>query len=433
MLYRHSIRFRMAAAFCFFGAVLGLMYSSYVIWSTTFVEDDMFDHQLKLVLEEYLVRYGKDEGTPLPNPPNIKAYIGLEAMTGYERKLSEGLSEGFHEYTDEDYHVGVKILPGTEKILYLIYDVSSLEIHDTMIYKLAIILTIGLLLIVAAGGWLGLITSRRLIAPVVQLAEIVKKAGPDNLPTDLSSRFHRDDEVGVLARALERAMERVQALMEREKIFTRDASHELRTPVTVIKGAVGVLERKYGKDEGPLQRINRSVKDMENTIESLLLLAREEAVPAPGENCAGAPVIRKAIDQNRYLLTRKPVAVSLVENAAPVIQAPAGIFQIAVTNLIRNAFTCTAEGKITVTIHDDHVEVADTGRGVPEKDLPRIMEPHARGSDSHGFGLGLSIVKRLCNRFGWNLAIDSREGSGTRVRLIFAEKVSTPRVEKNFK
>ncbi|MCP4694582.1 MAG: HAMP domain-containing histidine kinase [Desulfobacterales bacterium] len=299
-----------------------------------------------------------------------------------------------------------------------------------MIYELAIVLTIGLLIILVAGGWLGLVTSRRVITPIAQLVEIVKKAGPDNLPTDLSRRFD-NNEVGVLAGALERAMERVQAFMDREKIFTRDASHELRTPVTVIKGAVGVLERKYGKDEGPLQRINRSVKDMENTIESLLLLAREEAVPAPGESCSGAPEIRKAIDQNRYLLIRKPVTVNLVEKASPVIQAPAGMFRIAVTNLIRNAFTCTAEGAITVTLHEDHVEVADTGRGVPEKDLPRILEPHVRGSDSHGFGLGLSIVKRLCDRFGWDLAIDSREGSGTRVRLIFHANGGAPAVAGN--
>ncbi|MCP4689781.1 MAG: hypothetical protein GY859_17140, partial [Desulfobacterales bacterium] len=175
MAYRHSIRFRTISAFCFFGAVLGLTYSSYVLFSATFVEDDLFDHQLKLVVEEYLVRYQKDEKTPLPNPPNIKAYIGLEDMSGYERGLAEGLDEGFHEYADEDYHVGVKILPGSGKTLYLIYDVSSLEIHETMIYELAIVLTIGLLIILVAGGWLGLVTSRRVITPIAQLVEIVKK------------------------------------------------------------------------------------------------------------------------------------------------------------------------------------------------------------------------------------------------------------------
>jgi len=79
---------------------------------------------------------------------------------------------------------------------------------------------------------------------VSHLAEQVAKSGPNNLPTDLSRNFY-EDEVGVLAKALEQSMQRVEAFVNREQQFTRDVSHELRTPVTVIKGAAELLKRHF--------------------------------------------------------------------------------------------------------------------------------------------------------------------------------------------
>ena len=76
-------------------------------------------------------------------------------------------------------------------------------------------------------------------------------------------------------------------------------------------------------------------------------------------------------------------------------------------------------GKITVEILTDRVVVSDTGVGIAAKDLKTVTQPHVRGSGSEGFGLGLSIVRRLCDRFGWQFEIQSVVGSGTTVQLIF--------------
>ena len=156
--------------------------------------------------------------------------------------------------------------------------------------------------------------SRKTIAPVVQLAELVKKTGPENLPTDFPKQFC-DDEVGVLAKTLEHAMQRVEAFVDREHQFTRDASHELRTPVTVIKGAIELLKQLPGNEQRsmnrPLRRIERSVNDMESTIEALLWLAREEAAIDPGQTCDVLPVVKDVIEQHRHLLADKPVEIDI--------------------------------------------------------------------------------------------------------------------------
>jgi signal transduction histidine kinase len=81
--------------------------------------------------------------------------------------------------------------------------------------------------------------------------------------------------------------------------------------------------------------------------------------------------------------------------------------------------TGLTHGKITVDVCTDRVVVSDTGVGIAAKDLQTVTQPHVRGSGSEGFGLGLSIVSRLCDRFGWQLEIQSVIGSGTTVQLIF--------------
>ena len=288
--------------------------------------------------------------------------------------------------------------------------------------NIGLVLFGGVLLVVALGLWVGWMTSRKVIAPVAHLADQVDRSGPDTLPTNLSQNF-TNDEVGVLARALEQAMQRVESFVEREHQFTRDVSHELRTPVTVVKGAVELLKAKLQLKEPlisrPLARIERSVVNMENIIETLLWLSREDAAFDQKEPFAVVPLARDTIEQNRSLIAEKTVEIEFIAESDPQLKVPAALFQIALTNLIRNAIQYTASGKISVTVTRDRIIVSDTGSGIAKNNLNFITQPHVRGDSSQGFGLGLSIVQRLCVRFDWDLKINSEVGQGTVVELVF--------------
>ena len=89
------------------------------------------------------------------------------------------------------------------------------------------------------------------------------------------------------------------------------------------------------------------------------------------------------------------------------------------TNLIRNAIQHTESGKISVFIKDDRVIVSDTGAGMDPTELNLVTQSHVGGDRNKGFGLGLSIVTRLCDRLGWRLKFESEKGRGTTVNLIF--------------
>ena len=426
MTFRYSLRSRIIVAFCLFGAVLGIVYATIVYVSLDKIDDHLIDSRLNEDIEHFIAHYQRYNDYPRPTSPYITAYVGTESMPLYVLDMIEGLAEGLHEtYSDEEeYHIAIQRLQDQEKLLYLLYEVSALEFTEKRKLSIGLVLIAGVVLIIVLGLWIGWLTSRRVIAPVAHLSELVNKSGPENLPTDFSKVFF-DDEVGVLAKALEQAMRRVETFVEREHRFSRYASHELRTPVTIIKGAVVLLKRKISSANEedpiwrPLKRIERSVTNMENIIETLLWLSRENAAVDQNQNFAVVPVVQETIEQNRYLIGNKPINIDFIPEDEPQLATPVPLFQIALTNLIRNAIQHTPSGKVGVIIRDDRVIVSDTGRGMEPDDLKLVTQSNIRGDREKGFGLGLTIVKRLCDRLGWKLEIESETGRGTTVQLIF--------------
>jgi signal transduction histidine kinase len=424
MTFRHSLRTRIMIAFCLFGAVLGTVYATAVYISLDLIDDYLVDNRLNQELEHVVVHHRQYSDIPPPTSPYITAYMGTASMPPHVREMVGGLTEGFHEayHGQDEYHIAIQDLPNLDIRIYLLYDVSGLEFTEKRKLNIGFVLAAGVILIIALGIWIGWLTSRKVMAPVSHLAEQIEKSGPDNLPTDLSRHFYQD-EVGVLAKALEQTMQRVEAFVNREHQFTRDVSHELRTPVTVIKGAAELLKRHFSGERKSvprsLNRIDRSVIKMENIIETLLWLSRENVADHQGPEFAVLPAVREVIEQNRYLIAGKPVEIDLIVKADPQLTVPPPLFQIALTNLIRNALQSTPNGNIAVEVRMDRVLVSDTGVGIAAKDLKTVTQPHVRGISSEGFGLGLSIVSRLCDRFGWQFEIQSVVGSGTTVQLIF--------------
>jgi signal transduction histidine kinase len=428
MKFHHSLRFRIVITFCLFGTILCTLYGLWMVLTMTEMEDELFYHQLQLEIDHFVLNYQHDTPIPEPRYPYIKFFLGTDGMTDFEKEFVKDRGDGFYEYNEKDIHIAVKTLPNFGNTLYLIYEVGSLEIHGQLQKKRIIYLLVGLLLVAIVGVVLGVLTSRKIIAPIIQLADHVQKAGLEKIPEDLSKRFY-SDEVGVLAHTFEQSMKRIEAFIEREKLFTRDASHELRTPITVIRGAVEVIQQGLGKGDDsivrPLQRIEKAAKDMKNTVESFLWLARGEEPIDPGQTCDVATIVKETMEWHQNEVEARQITLDLVCQANPSIIAPPHIAQVLFSNLLRNAISFTPSGTITVRIEQNHVEVSDTGEGIHEDQLNRITKPYERSRRSSGFGLGLDIVQRLCDRFGWGLEIESRVGRGTTVRWVLTPSIRT--------
>ncbi len=406
-----TLKTRIVYFFCGYLAILLMLYSGALFGMLHMSEDQVFKRQVKDIAN--IVERNLEESGELPNhlPKYITAYEGLSNVPSELKGYIAGLRSGYHEIDGDgfDYHISIVDIPTRDRILYVFYDVASIETTDRFEMLILLGLTSAGLIVLAIGWSLAKSVSKRILNPIVKLAQEVQSLSPD----DLTTRLHYNstkDEVGTLVNTINRLLESVSDFTTREREFTAHASHELRTPVTVIKGAVEIIKSRSNEKttviQQPLSRIGRAVSEMEKLIETFLLLARQGEKPDEDEWCDLSAVITGVVESCRHILEGKPVEVTLNIPGSLTVQAPESLTSIAVSNLIRNSFMYTQEGNVDISIAKDRIFVRDSGPGI---------DPAQQGK-----GLGLTIVKRLCERLNWNFNIVSQQGKGTSAELRFA-------------
>lgn len=404
-MLRQSLRKRVEYAFAL--CVVGLS----VAWGLAFYAAIRFSEDRVLVnqLQRAAVSY--------PDPvTSLHGYDDVESLPEPLREWAQaGPDEGLYEFVEEELHVAVIPADNAGGRAFVVFDVAGIEAASSEDWWWLLVITGVVGVLGALGFGLGVLVMRRAVAPVVQLADVVAGIDLEHLSAGdhkliESSRFGRD-EVGVLAGAIEKTLERISAFVVRERDFTGSASHELRTPITVITGALELLEQSdlSAEDVKAVDRIRRATLEMKSTIEMFLCIAREADDGLYGEQFLVAPLVSRAIDQQRYLLNGKRVEVEVESLAAPVVRGHPQAFLIAVTNLVRNAFEQTPGGQGPITVLLKEHELLVTNRlGVDE--VGRLTPA---GSSSNGHGLGLGIVQRLCERNCWEFSLQVDEAHVT--------------------
>lgn len=426
MKFYQSIRFRIVVGILLFGTLLVMLNSGITFFVMGNRMSQVITNLIDTEVDTFLYKYAQDRATPLPHSKYIRVFKGEDEIPEKFRGLVKDLPPGVHAIKEQvskrPVHIGVMELAGKDVPYFMFFHGREFFEENAGLHPKEVLL-ISLALLFIPGIIIGYIASRMLFTPVVTLMDQIKGLNPKNIPVRFSEK-HANNEIGILTRTIETAMNRINAFIQREKQFTRDASHELRTPLTIVKGAVEIMEQQ--PDTGfnpllkkPLERIAKSVRDMETTIETFLWLAREESGIAG--RCRVAPVAKRAIDDNQYLIENKNIQLHVDVLYDKVLRVKEEILYIAVTNLIRNAFQFTSRGSVTITIDETHLGIRDTGMGIESARLDSVTQSHIKGEKSRGFGLGLSIVSRLCKRFGWKLDIESEAGEGTRVRILWQD------------
>ncbi|MEY4641325.1 MAG: hypothetical protein RLZZ227_1319, partial [Pseudomonadota bacterium] len=321
-----------------------------------------------------------------------------------------------YEFNAEELHVAVIPAANEQRRAFVVFDVAGIEAASSEDWWWLLVITgvVGTLGILGFG--LGVVVMRRAVAPVAELAKVVADIDLEHLSAGdhkriESSRFG-DDEVGVLAGTIEKTLERITAFVARERYFTGSASHELRTPITVITGALELLEQSNlsAADVKIVDRVRRATLDMKTTIEMFLCLARETDSGLYDEQFSVMPLVNQAVDQQRYLLSGKRVDVDIDDVAKPVVCGHPQAFSIAVNNLVRNAFehTLAGQGPITILINEHELLVTNqVSADAAERHAP------SETASSQGYGLGLGIVQRLCERNGWLFSLQADEARVT--------------------
>lgn len=418
MLRLHSLRARVALYFAGFGALLSLVMAVMVYQSAHDLSVRLVDETLSAELDDYIARRGRN---PLSLPPatvTLQGYVREAGETDGVPDYLARLPPGRHEVRVGTLFYRAAVLDRDDVRYYLLYDISlKLKREQRFAQQLSIVAVAMTLL----SALLGMLLSGAAVAPVAELAARVRHRRPEDWDQPLAEHFH-DREIGELAGVFDRQLSRMRAFMERERAFGADMSHELRTALAVILSATEVLlddDELSGKQKARVQRIERAARDMAELGTALLLMAREDHAQ-PGGGCQVAAVVEEAVEKQRHLLGSKPVTVDVQTDPALVVAADCGLVDILVSNLVRNAFSYTDAGSITVHQDSRSLIVSDTGRGMPGDTADQAFLRHFRDIASSGAGIGLSLVKQICDRYGWQVRLESGERQGTTVSVVFA-------------
>jgi signal transduction histidine kinase len=291
-------------------------------------------------------------------------------------------------------------------------------------------LALGGLILAVAGGWL---IARKALRPLQDLTSTARRISA----TDLSRRIALDgsrDELYILAETFNHMLDRLEKGFRSQQEFVAAASHDLRTPLTIIKSYADLL-RRWGKDdravvEESVQAMIKAVGFMERLVNDLLLLARMQARPSFEIMPLSLGVLaEETVQEARALSGDINIKLDTVDQA--VVAADEYYLRRALWALVDNAVKYNRPGgevAVSVAVNKNKGEaslsVTDTGPGIDAGDLPRIFDRFYCGDPARtqgkGFGLGLSLAKEIVEAHRGRITVDSQPGKGSRFTIVLS-------------
>jgi len=325
-------------------------------------------------------------------PEKIRSSVAKPAsnnvmLKSRPRKGLEGPGDLFFVMasTINDQHFYISRTLHHENLNPLVGQQARQSMHFLLTLGLAIAAVIFLLL------WLFL---KQVSRPVARLGNWARNLNESNLavsPPDFG--YPELNELATLTRA---SLSSVQESLEREQRFLRHSSHELRTPIAIIRNNIELLYKVQKRlattpDQRQAQiveRIDRASLTMKNLTETLLWLSRESQEEIPAQHIDLDVLLRELIDEQRYLLKDKPVETR-IETTPAVINIPQIPARIVLGNLVRNAFQHSSQGLVSIRQQQGTIT---------------ITNPVTTGSATNpdlGFGLGLQLTEQLTEKMNW--------------------------------
>ncbi len=321
----------------------------------------------------------------------------------------------------------VPLYSATDRIATMQVATPLGELDEVLRNLLQTLVLTGFLALGIAGGGAWLLT-RRLLEPLLTLTQTALSiTRADDLSLRIPDRYlSSGDEVGRLVQAFNATLERLEELFNSQRRFVADVSHDLRTPLTVMKGNADLLRKMKRLDPESLDSIDLEINRMTRMVGDLLLLAQAEAGRLPlDRRRIELDTLLLEVFQQAHVLAGENKKLAIEEIDQVQVCGDRDRLKQVFLNLIGNAIKYTQPGaniRLRLTQYEGQawVAVIDDGPGIPEDDLGHIFErfyraekARSRSEDGGGFGLGLSIAYWIVQNHGGRIAVRSQENSGT--------------------
>jgi len=290
-------------------------------------------------------------------------------------------------------------------------------------------LTIAALVAIAVASLSGLLYSNKLVRPIAEITETVQalRGGDRNARTG----FDGDDEISVLGRTFDEMADAIEADRQLERRLTADVAHELRTPLQAIQATVEAMQDGVlPADEERLGIVRDETVRLARLADAILELTRLErgSLPFEMQRLEIAGPVRAAADSLQALVESKDLTLETKIGSSIWVIGDPDRLQQAVSNLLGNAARYTQPGgSIRVTVRAEAgravIDVADTGIGIAEEDMPHVFNrfwraDDARASATGGLGIGLAVTKEIVERHRGAITVEASEGGGALFRIL---------------
>ncbi|MDS1140869.1 HAMP domain-containing sensor histidine kinase [Pusillimonas sp. SM2304] len=330
--------------------------------------------------------------------------------------IFRGLPDNYSAESTFDAKTYLVTVDTVEKgLLYVAKNITHFEDREALFSVALIIMT---LIIIAFSLLLAVLNSRRIVRPLKLLSERISRipVGP-NMPR--METDYADAELHSIAMTFNRFLDELESYVRREQSLLNLASHELRTPIAVMSGALDILELRdqlTPNDQATLKRVRRSCDEMRDNVNILLKLARRDPTDQAHEVFDVRPVAQQVIEDLK-VSHHAGDRVTLEAKSAVMVKTDTVMVRMLLRNLIQNALQHT-QSDIRVTLSESMIDIEDQGSGLTAEQQAILLGEKKIASDGSTLtGLGLYIVTLMTERLGWQLDIAQTDNHGTRIRL----------------
>jgi signal transduction histidine kinase len=418
---RRRTQHRLMIAFAIFTLGVSALFGLFAVAFVYTVEDKFMERALEQEASLQRTHFATHREWTKPSAQYVSLHRDIESLPSDLRATLRIAPQQREFYGSEGRHYHVVNLLRRGEPPWLVAEVSQLLIVRPLMPRLLRWLaTWGALVVVLSLGlswWL----ARRTSAPLERLAIRIAAATPESLPLHLSEGT-RNDEVGALAQGFDTLLARTREFIEREQEFTRDVSHELRTPLSVLRMSIEKLQTDESVSvdtSAQLSSMHEATVFMEQVINTLLSLARESKHEL-SKSVAILPLMERWIVSHADWLDQQTLSIDLRLSSRDHIMLPESVLHLVIANLLVNAFSHgSAGGTVVVQMQGDTLEIRNPAESASMSMNTEIAETLTKREGSSGFGIGLSIVRRLIERNGGRIDI-THVGGSTSVRVAGA-------------
>lgn len=376
----------------------------------------------------FIIEHARPNEILVWNTGTLRAYYAPAGMANDERlpPIFHGYPVPFSgeiEVGEDTFLITTAMVNGGR--LYLAKDITVFEHREEEFHRFLSLLGIAVILL---GVLLAAVTGRRVAAPIALLTGQIRHTAPAPRMKRVQTRYD-EIELQEIAQSFNLFLGELEAYVRREQSFMGLASHELRTPIAVIAGALDVIEQRGALEEADrktLKRIRRAVEEMTGNIEVILELTRRKHT---GERRTRIDLAGLAAEVVEDLTRQIPTAagrMAVSTEGHPHVHEDPVLVKMLLRNLLQNAVQHTS-GKTGIHLTAQAIEVVDEGVGLPEAYRAYLNDPQAdAGELLSRSGFGLFIITLLCERLSWSLAVVPSSDPGTTLRVSFTQRESPP-------